>query len=332
MGLLSKIGDVLGSIGGQVLSTATGGIIPPDALGSVLGGAAEDHENRKIARAQAGTDKRAMQLAQKYNVKNYKMERRDDRTDARKYFSTLRGSAEKAGFNPLAVLGSGAGSAFGGMGAATGTVPPIASQYALSAGDTGPTLEQLQRDRQRDELEIDLLEIELDKAKAGQAGNVVAKTRAVAGPDPEAGDELPEMQGPPAPDDQVMVRTIDGRLSSVPRSWAVKQKLDTGDATNPPLWSGGDNEEILGEVGGNAATLPSAAIATGQRAKTTDIRGDAREFVRRAYQGAAENVSERFNAYGDTLRGLAENVEFYTPQLMRPQPADVYTSETQRPR
>lgn len=108
-------------------------------------------------------------------------ERRNAIQDQRLSLSRLRESAELADFNPLTALMAGGAGTFG-MGLPSGSAAPLASQSVLqnAVRDVADYLKPSDPDddvrREMNKTNLELAKLKLEKAQAGNAGEVVART------------------------------------------------------------------------------------------------------------------------------------------------------------
>lgn len=74
-------------------------------VGEIFGSNKEEQYNWEAARYQTGVDNRRMKQARRWSVKDAKGLRKQQRKDQMQYFQRTRTAAERAGVNPMAVMG-----------------------------------------------------------------------------------------------------------------------------------------------------------------------------------------------------------------------------------
>jgi len=147
----------------------------PAAIGGILSGVGS------IAGALGGGSKYKSWHGRE-NARNEWFNLSGDR-ESKNYYDAVRRGAEQAGFNPLTALGMAPS-----VGSAAGTVtqPKLASLDMLMGGLKGISDEftgVASQERARDQLQLDLAKIELDKAKAASSAVITpAPNRARGGP------------------------------------------------------------------------------------------------------------------------------------------------------
>ena len=183
-----------------------------------------------------------------------------------------REAAEKYGFNPLTMLQYGQP---GGALGAGGGVPPLASigliMDGLQALDPETKAEQ-ERQRQADQLNLDLARLKLEQARSGVVVGAMGAADSLGGPSPlgrkamtiAPGASAPSLSVRPVPRPTfdsagtIPVFNLSGGLMQMNKRVADRLQLKPFDVV-----TGEDAEGVAGEVGGNVLTVPHLANVPG---------------------------------------------------------------------